>query len=310
MTTTTKETQAVARTEATASEKFTSMVLREAQGLSGGLELTEYQRRLAQHMFIKIDSVLKQLETKRLEGKGGGDKAPFTWQNVNLPKLALDVVHRVQLGLDALIPNHVHPIPYFNSREKKYDLDLRVGYQGKDYYRRQVCLEEPLDIIYELVYTTDKFKPIKKSLKNEIESFEFEITSPFDRGEVVGGFGYIMYEDPRMNKLILVTKRDFNRSEAAAKTSDFWKNNPIEMRYKTVVHRVTDRLVVDPAKVNESFAAVEEADEAEFHREVELNANKEVIDFETGEIHDAPAQPNPEPEPGPETEDEMEGPPF
>ncbi len=81
------------------------------------------------------------------------------------------------MGLDALIPNHIHPVPYFNKREGKYDLDLRVGFVGKAYYRRAVAVDDLVDIICELVYSTDEFKPMTKSFSNEIESYELNITN-------------------------------------------------------------------------------------------------------------------------------------
>ena len=32
-----------------------------------------------------------------------------------------------------------------------------------------------------------------------VASYEFEITNPFDRGDIVGGFGYLEYDDPTQN---------------------------------------------------------------------------------------------------------------
>ena len=265
--------------EPTISERFTGMVLKEISSTIGtSMQISEDQKRLAQHLFVKIDSTLQSLETKRAQQDRNG--TPIIWANVNMQKLSLDAMHRIELGLDALIPNHIHPIPYLNKRTGKYDLDLRVGYAGKDYYRRGVALEEPIDIIYELVYSTDRFVARKKSFNNEVESFEFEIANPFDRGEVVGGFGYISYRNATKNKLIIVTKKDFDKSQKAAKSNDFWGKHPIEMMYKTLVHRVTDRLTIDPKKVTTSFATVEEQDVAEVEAEIAQNANQDIIDVE------------------------------
>lgn len=285
----TQTKQAPAVKEKSISERFMDMVVREFKDLAGGngLQLTPVQKRLAQHLFISIDHALQSFEKKRL-ATNQKDKAPFEWSNVNLAKLATDAIHRINLGLDALIPNHISPIPYFNGKEKKYDLDLRVGYVGKDYYRRKMALYEPMDIFYELVYSNDNFTPLKKSIKNEIESYEFEIKEPFNRGNIIGGFGYVMYEDSRKNKLVIVSEAAFKKAEKNAKSSNFWKDYPIEMRYKTLVHRVTDKLAVDPEKINESYAIVEEDDmETKLLEDIDANANREPIDI----------QPDPEPEP-------------
>src|SRR5690625_2245311 len=146
--------------QSTQSERFLVEVENQFTAQAGApMAFTEYEKTLAQHLFLKVDNVLKDLEGKRKNK----NQAPIVWKNVNMRKLALDAVHRVKLGLDALIPNHIHPIPYFNSSEGKYDLDLRVGYVGKSYYRMQAAVDRPVDITYELVYSNDKFKPIKKS---------------------------------------------------------------------------------------------------------------------------------------------------
>jgi recombination protein RecT len=269
------------KTVATQSERFLANVQKQFAAEAGApVAFTDYEKSLAQHLFLKVDNVLKDFEEKR-QKDGKNNITPYTWQNINMRKLALDAVHRVKLGLDALIPNHIHPVPYFNRREGKYDLDLRVGYVGKAYYRIQSAVETPVDVVFELVYSTDTFKPIKKSFNNPVESYEFEINNPFDRGNVIGGFGYIVYEDERKNTLVMVSEADFEKSRKAAQSDAFWSKYPIEMRYKTLVHRVTDRLTIDPKKINAaSYAYVENQEsETEARREINENANREVIDI-------------------------------
>jgi recombination protein RecT len=271
----------------TSSERFMNNIQSQfAAEVGSPIAFSDYERALAQHMFLKLDSVLQELEAKRL--KDGRDKVtPYNWHNINMRKLSLDAVHTVQLGLDALIPNHIHPVPYFNGKEKKYDLDLRVGYVGKAYYRMEAAVEKPKDIVIELVYSSDVFKPMKKSFRNEIESYEFEITNPFDRGNIIGGFGYLVYDDPSKNKLITVSEKDFENSRKAAQSDKFWSKHPEKMRYKTLVHRVTENLQIDPKKVNASYLHVESKDsEEEVRREVSENANKEIIDVEFEEQSD------------------------
>ncbi|RKD22577.1 hypothetical protein BEP19_09965 [Ammoniphilus oxalaticus] len=273
--------------QATQSERFLASVQQQFAAEAGApVAFTDYEKTLAQHLFLKVDNVLKDLETKRSNDK----QSSYTWNNVNMRKLALDAVHRVKLGLDALIPNHIHPVPYFNKREGKYDLDLRVGYVGEAYYRAQVAVDPPIDIVYELVYSNDHFKPIKKSFSNEVESYEFDVKNPFDRGEIIGGFGYLAFEDPKKNKLVIVTEDDFQKSRSAAQSKTFWDGHPAEMRYKTLVHRVTEHLEVDPKKVNAaSYAYVEgqEKDSAVM-REINENANQEIIDAEYEEVDELP----------------------
>lgn len=274
-----EEAEDIQKSEGTISERFTNAVIKEF-GVIGKLTLTPFQRRLAQHLFIKIDATLTELEKKRTDQ----NRPTITWHNVNMQKLAVDAVHRIELGLDALIPNHISPIPYLNGRTKKYDLDLRVGYVGKDYYRREMALNPPIDIIYEIVYENDVFKPIKKSQKNPVESYEFEIPQPFSRGKVVGGFAYLIYDDDKKNQLVIVTEEDFKKSENKAQSKEFWSGYPDQMRYKTIVNRATNKLQIDPGKVNAAFMAVEKDDAEDTIQAkamIEENANKgDILEIE------------------------------
>ena len=281
-----------------ASERFTNQIMSQFQAEAGSpVQFTAYERALAQHLFLKVDSCLKEFEKKRRES-GKESQAPFIWQNVNMRKLALDAVHRIQLGLDALIPAHIYPIPYFNGKEKLYDIDLRVGYRGELYYRTESAVEKPQDVRLELVYSSDEFSPMMKSHDNNVEDYTFKIVNPFNRGNIIGGFAYISYKDPQKNKLVLVSEADCKKSCQAAKSQDFWSKYPAEMRYKTLVHRAMSHLPIDPKKVNAPAFAAVESDSVE--AEIDRNANGEAIvveDFEERqEQMDNPEAPQGEPE--------------
>lgn len=278
MTTATKQEQTGNGSELqTYSGRFLSKVEKEfGVIMSGELEFNQEQRRLAQHLFAKVDASLKTMEANRLS-RNQRNKAEFAWKNVNMEKLALDTVHRVSLGLDALVPNHLHPIAYWNSKQEKYDIDLRIGYTGQDFIRRRLAVEPPLDVIYELVHETDHFQPLPRSSIREVEGYEFEITRPFDRGEVIGGFGYIMYDEPRKNRLVIVTPRDFDRARNSAQTKDFWDKNELEMKYKTLVHRVAAKVPLDPAKLNSAAVAEIGEDNFDRDREVIVEANRDLL---------------------------------
>lgn len=286
--------------EPTASERFAVSIAKQFEAEAGSpVTFTDYERALAQHLFLCIDSTLKDFETKRNDP----NKPEYSWANLNMRKLALDAVHIVQLGLDALVKAHVYPVPYLNGRTGKYDLDLRVGYRGKDYYRRNAAVDPPLDIRYELVYSNDSFMPKKKDFRNEVESYEFDISNPFDRGQIVGGFAYLMYKDPAKNKLVLVPESEFVKSQKSAKSQEFWGKYPTEMRFKTLVHRATEQLTVDPKKTNAAAYAYVEArdDEAEGRadRIAAANANGAAIVIDSEFEDERPAQPTSIPQPSP-----------
>lgn len=279
-----KESTVPVKAEPTYSQRFTNMVVREFSRELGTLQMTPYQERLAQHLFIGVDIALKKLEADRL--KKDVKKLPIVWTNVNMEKLAIDAVHRVELGLDALIPNHIHTIPYLNGKTGKYDLDLQIGYVGKDYYKRKMALVPPKDIIYHLVHENDSFEPKMKTLEKP-ESYTLTIADPFDRGEVVGGFGYIEYDDPTLNQLIIVSKASFDKSQKKAQSDAFWGPYTEEMQMVALVRRVTAKLNIDPEKVNASYLKVEIAEVVLIgERDIDENANQDVIDVDDTEPED------------------------
>lgn len=275
-----KQEQTQGRSLAPASQRFLTQVEKQfVSEVGSSVQFTEFEKTLAQHLFLKINETLKELESKRKN-----DYAPFKWENVNMEKLALDAVHRVNLGLDALIPAHIYPIPYWNKNVKKYDLNLQIGYKGEDYYMRQMAVEKPKDVTYRLVYENDHFKPIWKDVNSEKETYEFEPSeNPFDRGQVVGGFGYIEYEDPTKNKLVLVYPRDFAKAENASKGTGFWEedNWREEMQYKTIVKRTLKHLPLDPKKINKSIEYVQqqELEDLQTKLEAEKEKNANTIDI-------------------------------
>src|SRR5574343_164049 len=241
----------------TQATRFTQTMMREFAGIAGSVvDLTPDQRRLAQHLFLKIDETLKALEFKRGSNPQAKDRPEIAWKNVNMQKLAIDAMRRIEIGLDALIDNHISPIPYLNGKTGQYDLDLRIGYAGKDYYKRRYAIDPPKDVKYELVYATDKFSVKKRSFNNPVEGYEFEVTNPWDRGEIIGGFAYFAYDDPAKNQVLVVPDKEFKRAMAMG-NRDFWEKNPVEMRYKTVVNRAMAKLYADPDKTPESYHVIE-----------------------------------------------------
>lgn len=288
--------QAVVKREATISERFLADVERQFEAqMGGGITFSPLEKRLTQHMFLKLDQALKAAEARRKQG------TEFSWNTIDRQQLALDTVHRVSLGLDALIPNHVHPVFYWNGRKSLYDVLLLTGYTGLDHVVRKFAAEPPLAIRYELVHETDRFRPLPRSSGREVEGYEFDITQPFDRGGIIGGFGYIEFEDPRKNRVVIVTPRDFQRAQAASK-GGFWKDHDVEMHYKTVVRRVTSRIALDAEKVNAASLAAAMEDEADANERVVLEVAEAARQRANTKTIDVPA-PEPDPEP-PEEQDE------
>lgn len=269
---------AVEAPQANMSERFMQKVIHEFSGSVGEFQITEYQRQLIQGYFIGVDRALKTAEAERVRKNENNrdhkydNAVPVTWANVNMADLALDVVHYARLGLDTMQANFITPIPYLNKKAGRYDINLMLGYNGIKYIAEKFALCPPKSVTIELVYSTDNFKPYKKGRGNDVESYDFEITNPFDRGHIVGGFGYIEYDDPKKNELVLMSMKDIEKRKPEYASANFWggkanewKNGKKvevdkdgwldEMCRKTLIREVYSpkHILLDPRKVDDSY---------------------------------------------------------
>lgn len=316
------------------SERFTNSVLKEfGSNVAGAMKVTDYQKQLIQGYFISIDRALKTADEARIRkndnnrDKKWDNNLAMTWNNVNMPDLALDVVHYARMGLDMMQDNHLSPIPYKNNKTNKYDITLMPGYNGIQYIAEKYAVDPPLAVTIELVYSTDTFKPIKKSRNNKVEGYEFEINNPFDRGKVVGGFGYIEHLDPVKNKLIIMTMNDILKRKPQYAAAEFWggkvrvweKGQQVEkesdgwfeeMCLKTIKREVysAKHIPRDPKKIDDNYQHMKAKEtryaEIEAQAEKDQYANAIIIDTTTEEIEEEPIQipHRQEPEPEPERE--------
>lgn len=281
------------------SERFINKVLSQFINTAGQIQISDYQKQLVQGYFIKIDRALALAEKSRSKS----NSLPYTWENVNLRDLALDVVYYTKVGLDMMEDNHLFPIPYKNYKTGKYDVVLMCGYNGIQYIAEKYALNKPKSVTIELIYSTDTFKPIKKDFNNKIEAYQFEINNPFDRGELVGGFGYIEYEDPTKNKLVFMNKAAIEKRKPKNASAEFWggttkvwengkcieveKEGWIdEMYLKTLKREVYSSKYIprDPEKIDESYQYIKKREleniELETEQNIEENANRDVIDID------------------------------
>ena len=314
-----KEETTIQKQELTSSERFTGMVMKEFQGNVGELNINEYQKQLIRGYFIGIDNALKKAEEARIDKNSwkstkedDKNNLPITWQNVNMNDLAIAVVHHAKLGLDMQIQNHLNAIPYKNKKTNKYDIGFLKGYKGLEYIATQLSLYSIKSITVELIYSNDVFEIVNK---DNTTKYNFTIKNPFDRGDIVGGFGYIQYIDESRNKIIVLSKKDIDKRKPSYAAAEFWggekynystkKNEKVEgwyeeMARKTVARATYNAVSIDPKKVNESYAYVVNNDENYYienheekvQEEIEENANKELIDIEEPKQIDAPTPEN------------------
>ena len=203
------------KTELKHSERFTQAVLREFGDNYGKIELTQFQRKLIQNYFIKIDQSLKAAKEKNaLKDENYREALPFEWVNVNMEKMAIDVIAYSSIGLDPAQSNHVSFVPFKNKASNKFDIGFIIGYRGLEIKGTKYGLDSALPdrIIVQLVKQTDKFRIIKKDYNNKVENYVFEITEPFNRGKIIGGFYYKIFEKmPEKNELKEMSIEDIEK---------------------------------------------------------------------------------------------------
>lgn len=301
--------QEMTKSEASHSERFTNMVMREFSANNGGqINLTPFQKKLCQNYFIKIDMVLKEAEAKR-QRKKNHDPLQYIWANVNMDKLATDVVIFSSVGMDPTQPNHVNPIPHKNSATNKYDITFMPGYRGLELKARKYGLDVPDEVVVELVYKNDKFKGFKKDKNNEVETYEFEMADNFDRGELVGGFYYhSFFSEARKNKLKTFSKADIEKRKPDNASAEFWggekniwENGKVvgkemvegwydEMAHKTIYRAAYNAITIDSEKIDANYLQLilkeSESKDLRIADEIQEKGNKTEMAFEDADVVD------------------------
>lgn len=272
--------------EVTQSERFQSMVIAEFNKVANGVEITDFQKKLCRSYFIKLSQTLENAEINRLKkSEKSRDPLAVTWDNIDLNKLAIDVMSFCKVGLDPTLANQVSLIPYKNNSRGKYDIVFMIGYKGCEIKAKKYGLEIPTDVIVEVVYETDIFKQIKRDFKNEVEGYKFEVTNDFNRGKIIGGFYYLKYADPTKNKLRVFNMNDINKRKPKHASTEFWggekaitawdknQNKYVltgeievvegwldEMVYKTLYRAAYDSITIDSQKIDDALVQVIEKD--------------------------------------------------
>lgn len=303
-------TQLSKQVAASPSERFTNAVIKEFSSNNGQVSITPFQKKLCQNYFIKIDQTLKDAEKKRIaKSDEYRDSLALVWENVNMAKLAVDVIAFSSVELDPTQPNHINMIPYKNTANNKYDMGFIIGYRGMELKAKKYGLEVPSDVVVELVYSNDKFKQFKKDRGNAVESYEFEVTDNFNRGEVVGGFWYHEFADyPEKNKLKVFSLKDIEKRKPAYASAEFWggeKDKWVsgkkvgkekiegwfeEMALKTISRHAYNAITIDSKKIDDNYLSIiqkeTEMKDSIIQNEVIANANKSSLDFEDAEVVD------------------------
>lgn len=284
-------------------ERFLSLIIAQASDGINDFNLNARTKTLIKTYFMAIDTSLKKAEVERVNKNANNsdhkydNEIPYNWKTLNITvETARQLASSAKLGFDMSLPNMLSPVFFKNNKEQKYELSLIPGYKGRELVAMKYALNVPKAVRIQLVYSTDKFIPHLDGTSGD--SYEFEMTMPFDRGDFVGAFAYEIYEDTTMNKLSILSKADIEKRKPAHASANFWggtgtayeKGQRVskeipgwfdEMAYKTMANYVFKRMTIDPSKVDDSYRSVSAIDntEAQLKEVIDENANVEDIDI-------------------------------
>lgn len=313
------------------SERFTSMVMSQYSQTGSVYSFTEREKQLIRNYFICIDQMLSKTEAERQRKNAANrnheyDNAlAYSWNTIDLPQLAQDLAHYARVGLDMMEDNTLFAIPYKDNKGSKYTVTLMEGYNGIRYQAEKYALDPFKAVTVEVIYQNDIFHVIKKDSRNPVEGYEFEIPNPLDRGEPIGVFGYIEYEDPKKNKLVVFSKADVMKRKPKYASPEFWggkktvyeKGKPVEvtldgwvpeMYEKTMKREIygSKRIPRDPAKIDESYQYIRKR-EQQFE---DIAIDAEVAERGNGAPIVLPENPVPEQPAPPALDEEAPAPPL
>ena len=311
---------APALAEQSMSERFTAMVMKEYRSIVGNdYQFTSREKQLIHNYFIVTDQALAKAEADRQRKNANNrdhkydNNLAYVWQNINLPALAKDLAHYARIGLDMMEDNHLFPIPYKDNKNNAYGMTLMEGYNGIKYQAVKYALTPWKSVTVEVIFENDKFKPIKRDSRNEVEGYEFDIPQPFNRGKPVGVFGYIAYDDPTNNKLVVFSSADVMKRKPPYASAEFWggektvyeNGKPVskvlegwlpEMYEKTMKREIfgSKQIPRDPDKIDESYRYIQMREQQYVdiiaQAEADRNANQVPVVLPPPDALPAPAE--------------------
>ncbi len=267
------------------SDRFTNSVVSAYQDIAKGVLINTDTRRLIANYFIQIDKTLKN------------SKNGLTWQMVKMPELSLTVAHMSRLGLDMSLPNMISFLP-FKDKSNRIDMVPVIGAKGYDYLAKRYGLTPPKSFTVELVYDSDYFECVKKDSQHERDDYVFQIKKPFNRGKIIGGFGYLEFEDSTLNKLLVMSEEEILKYRPSYYDKNFWSGENLKKMYeKTIAKQLLKKVTLDPDKVNDVSNSFAQIDKAELeltcdYAQEEINAkqgNGDIIDI-SADWEEAPTE--------------------
>lgn len=271
----------------TLAQRFTNAVVTAYGDVARGIEVTPKQMNLISNYYIKLDQMIKNPDSKIK-----------SWKQVMLPELAMTLAHMAKLNLDMGL-DHVSFIPFRHGNTEYFDLAPIISKNGYWVIAKTYAIDHPASYTVELVYSTDKFSVVKKDATHEFDSYIFSVENPFNRGKIVGGFGYLEYDDKSKNKILVMSEEEILKYKPKYANASFWSGENMKKMYeKTIAKQLLKRIVLDPNKVNDvkdSFNRVDGQElnfvSAEAKNDIDENmCSGEVVDIEAEVVESTPVE--------------------
>ncbi len=220
-------------------DRFTNVVMACYGDQENGVEVSQREKDCIKSYFQGIDLALRN------------SKEGYTWSMVKLDELAPRLKHYARLGLNMSLDNHLFPIPFKSGNSGKITINLMVGYRGRQYIATKFAVTPPKDFIVHLVGKNDKFTAIYKDANHQNDNYIFEENS-FDKGEILGAFCYVEYDDSSLNKLTVMSLKEILAHKPEKASDKFWGGAWKEKMFKkTVLIEACKEIALDAEKIQQ-----------------------------------------------------------
>lgn len=277
-----EQTNQTINTELSMPQRFTNAVIKSYGDVAKDVPISSKQMKLISNYYIKICDTIVGQQGSKIQN----------WNQVRLPELATTLAHMAKLNLDMSL-GHLSFMPFEYKNTNTFNLSPVISSSGYEYIAKTYGIEPHKQATIELVYDKDNFTITKKDSFHPCDSYTFEITNPFNRGEIIGGFGYLEFEDTSKNFILAMSVEDILKYKPKFAKDLFWSGeNRKKMYEKTIAKQLFKRIKLDPDKVNsiqDSFDKIETEElnytAMEAKNEIDENmCSGEVVDIDFKEI--------------------------
>lgn len=219
--------------------------------------------------------------TNALQSKG------ITWADIVLDqKLYQDLVNNAQMGFDMRVENTLFPIPRRDKNAGKFRFTFQLGSSGYLWRAMKYSYGKVQDATSRLLYKGDTFIPHFRDMNHPYDTFEYtpkDILAEKKDEDIVGGFVYIIYDNPMQNKLVIMNRAEIDKHRALAQSDNVWSQWYGGMAKKTLIIKAAKAIPLDPSKIDDAYqnsVAIEnEGSDMDIQTDIlEKQATGEVVD--------------------------------